>query len=92
MLRWGRVWPTFVPQGAQPAILLVGGFHVVDQGGTVLEYTHHRPSDVLLIVSLVPEQKTILPQELLGTADIIILTGSRRRSRSVIANQSVGLV
>ncbi|MEC7129896.1 MAG: ChaN family lipoprotein [Planctomycetota bacterium] len=63
--------------GAQPAILLVGGFHVVDQGGTVLEYTHHRPSDVLLIVSLVPEQKTNLPQELLGTADIIILTGSR---------------
>ena len=37
----------------------------------------HRPSDVLLIVSLVPEQKTNLPQELLGTADIIILTGSR---------------
>ena len=63
--------------GAQPAILLVGGFHVVDQGGTVLEYTHHRPFDELLIVSLVPEQKTILPQELLGTADIIILTGSR---------------
>ena len=63
--------------GAQPAILLVGGFHVVEQGGTVLEYTYHRPSDELLIVSLVPEQKTILPQELLGTADIIILTGSR---------------
>jgi uncharacterized iron-regulated protein len=63
--------------GAQPAILLVGGFHVVEQGGTVLEYTYRRPSDELLIVSLVPEQKTILPQELLGTADIIILTGSR---------------
>ena len=63
--------------GAQPAILLVGGFHVVDQGGTVLEYTHHRPSDELLIVSLVPDQKTVLPQDLLGTADIIILTGSR---------------
>ena len=42
--------------GAQPAILLVGGFHVVDQGGTVLEYSHHRPSDELLIVSLVAEQ------------------------------------
>ena len=62
--------------GAQPAILLVGGFHVVEQGGTVLEYSHHRPSDEVLIISLVPDQKTILPQELLGTADIIILTGS----------------
>ena len=62
--------------GAQPAILLVGGFHVVDQGGTVLEYNHYRPSDEILIISLVPEQKSILPEELLGTADIIILTGS----------------
>ena len=62
--------------GAKPSILLVGGFHVVDQGGTVLEYTHHRPSDDLLVISLAPEQKTVLPQDLLGTADIIILTGS----------------
>ena len=62
--------------GAKPSILLVGAFHVVDQGGTVLEYTHHRPSDELLIISLAPEQKTDLPQDLLGTADIIILTGS----------------
>lgn len=61
--------------GSQPAILLVGGFHIVEQGGTVLEYIHHRPSDELLIVSLVPEQKTYLPRDLLGKSDIFILTG-----------------
>ena len=61
--------------GAQPAVLLVGGFHVVEQGGTVLEYLHHRPSDELLVVSLVPEQKSFLPRDLLGKADIFILTG-----------------
>ena len=63
--------------GSQPAILLVGAFHVLEDGGTVLEYTHHRPSDELLTVSLCPDQKSFLPQDLLGTADIIILTGSR---------------
>ena len=61
--------------GSQPAILLVGAFHIVEQGGTVLEYVHHRPSDELLIVSLVPEQKTYLPRDLLGKSDIFILTG-----------------
>ena len=63
--------------GAQPAILLVGAFHVVERGGTVLEYTHHRPSDDVLTINLVPDQSNDLPQDLLGSADIIILTGWR---------------
>ena len=73
-LRWEKFGRSRA-SGAQPAVLLVGGFHVVEQGGTVLEYLHHRPSDELLVVSLVPEQKLFLPRDLLGKADIFILTG-----------------
>ena len=41
--------------GAQPAVLLVGAFHILENGATVLEYSYHRPSDEILTVSLVPD-------------------------------------
>ncbi|MAV54719.1 MAG: hypothetical protein CMJ28_02045 [Phycisphaerae bacterium] len=63
--------------GAQPAVLLVGAFHILENGATVLEYSHRRPSDEILTVSLVPDFFEMLPDDLMHTADVVISTGSR---------------